>query len=180
MPKKRNILLGICGGIAAYKTCELTRALVKSGYEVKCIMSPEAEYFIAPLTLSYLSGNKVYTDMFELPDEMSPHHVSLADWADIIVVVPATAHMISKLAVGLADDLISCTILDTKAPVLICPAMHENMYKNQIIKENCSKLKARGFIFEGPKKGALLDRKKALGHLQDIDVIIKSIKKIIK
>lgn len=180
MVKEKNVILGGCGGIAAYKACDVIRTLKKEKFNVTCIMTEEATKFIAAHTLQYLSGNKTYIDIFDLPQEMDPAHISLAKKADIIIVIPATAHMIAKLSSGLSDCLLSCTILATEAEVLICPAMHESMYKKDVVQENIKKLKRRGFKFAGPRKGTLLSGKKGLGHLEKSDVIIKKIKDILK
>ena len=180
MVKEKNVILGVCGGIAAYKVCDIIRTLKKERFNVTCIMTEEATKFITPSTLQYLSGNKTYIDMFDLPEEVSPAHISLSEWADVIVIVPATAHMLAKLSSGLCDCLLSCAILATEAEILICPAMHESMYKKDVVQENIKKLRKRGFKFAGPEKGRLLSGEKGLGHLENLEAIVKHIKKIIK
>jgi phosphopantothenoylcysteine decarboxylase/phosphopantothenate--cysteine ligase len=141
-------------------------------------MTKEATALIQPELFCYLSQNKVYTDIFSANDTYDPNHIQLAQWADKIVIAPATANMIAKLSGGLCDDIISLTILSTKAKVLICPAMHEDMYKSKVVTENINTLKKRGYIFSGPIKGKLLNCKLAMGHLQDINQIFKSIKQL--
>jgi phosphopantothenoylcysteine decarboxylase / phosphopantothenate---cysteine ligase len=179
MKKNKNIILGVCGGIAAYKVCDLIRLLKKENYEVTCLMTEEAAKFITPHTLQYLSGNKVYLDLFDLPKRMDPAHVSLAAKAGLIVVIPATAHMIAKLSGGLADCILSCTVLASCAPILICPAMHEDMYKKEVVQENIKILKKRNFKFAGPRKGRLLSGEEGFGHLESLDEIFKKIKNLL-
>jgi len=180
MRKNKKVLIGVCGGIAAYKVCDLIRELKKQNFEVICIMTKEATKFITSDILQYLSGNKVYIDLFDLPNNLTPAHIYLSSWADIVVVIPATAHIIAKLSYGLGDCLLSCTILATRAPILICPAMHVNMYKNKIVQENIRRLRSKGFSFIGPKKGKLLNGKVASGHLEDVKVVINRIKDTIR
>ena len=178
MSKKNNIVVGICGGIAIYKACELVRLLKKNGYDVICLMTQEATKLIQPELFGYLSQNKVYIDIFSENDKFDPNHIQLAAWAEKIVIMPATAHMVAKLSSGLCDDIVALTVLSTKAKVLICPAMHENMYKNKVVTENISNLKKRGYKFSGPIKGKLLNNKLAMGHLQEISQIFKSLKQL--
>lgn len=180
MKKSKNIIIGVTGGIASYKTADLVRLLKKDNFDVTCVMTKEAVNFITPLTLQYLSGNKVYLDLFDLPEDSNPAHISLAKKADLIVVIPATAHTIAKLAYGLCDDLLSLTVLDSRAPVLICPAMHETMYNKEIVQNNIAALKKRGFHFIGPIKGALLSGREGLGRLENIQSIFKEIKRLVK
>ncbi len=141
-------------------------------------MTQEATRLIKPELFSYICENKVYIDIFSANDSYDPNHIKLASWADKIVIAPATAHMVAKLSAGLCDDIVSLTVLSTKAKVLICPAMHENMYKSKIVTENINILKKRGYKFSGPIKGNLLDRKLAMGHMQEINQIFKSLKQL--
>ncbi|MBN2396810.1 MAG: bifunctional phosphopantothenoylcysteine decarboxylase/phosphopantothenate--cysteine ligase CoaBC [Deltaproteobacteria bacterium] len=167
MLKDTKIVLGITGGIAAYKAAALTRELVKRGATVKVIMTMNATRFIAPLTLQTLSGNPVYTDMFSLSEEWDIHHISLAQAADIIVIAPATYNIIGKIASGIADDLLSTTVTATKAPVLICPAMNVNMYDNPILRDNMEKLASRGYLFMDAACGGLACKTEGAGRLPD-------------
>jgi len=178
--KVKNIILGITGSIAAYKACDLITALSKKGYNVICITTREAEEFITPLTLETLSGNKVYRDMFRLPEKREVVHVSLAQKADLIVICPATANIIAKLASGMCDDLLTSTVISSEAPVLIAPAMNDKMYKNSITQRNLRELKKAGHAFIGPVQGRLACGYAGLGHLADIDRIIKNVEKILK
>jgi phosphopantothenoylcysteine decarboxylase/phosphopantothenate--cysteine ligase len=179
MLKGKKIVLGITGGIAAYKSAELTRELIKRGAEVKVIMTANATKFITPLTLQTLSGNPVYTDMFSLIEEYEIGHISLADEADIIVIAPATANIIGKIASGLADDLLSTTVMATKAPVLICPAMNSNMYTNDIVKENMSKLASSNYFFIESAYGELACGAEGYGRLPPLDEVIEEIESIL-
>ena len=176
---KREILLGITGGIAAYKACDIINRLRKLGYRITVVMTAEAHHFITPLTLQSLSGNKVFSDMFAPPTEWEPVHISLAQKAHLVVVAPCSANLIGKLASGICDDLLTCTILATKAKILLVPAMNENMYKNSIVQENVVKLQKRGYAFIGPIKGHLVCGTEGIGHLAVVDDIVKMVKKLL-
>jgi len=165
------VVLGITGSIAAYKAADLASSLTQAGANVEVVMTKAAIEFITPLTFRNITGRPVVTEMFELASEYSVEHVALADAADIVVVAPATADIIAKLAVGIADDMLLCTVLATKAPVVIAPAMDVNMYENAITQENIAKLKARGFTFVGPAYGHLASGKKGWGRMIDVDEI---------
>ncbi|OGX27204.1 MAG: hypothetical protein A3D10_04890 [Omnitrophica WOR_2 bacterium RIFCSPHIGHO2_02_FULL_48_11] len=177
----KKIVLGVTGSIAAYKSADLVRRLQEKGYEVTVIMTAEAERFISALTLASLSGKKVYRDMFE-GDGSAWHmsHIELGQKADVLLIAPATANMIGKLAGGLADDLLSCTALATKAKILIAPAMNEDMYQNKIVQENCVKLKKYGVEFVPPVVGKLACGIVGEGHLADLEDIIKAVEKAAK
>ena len=178
--KAKNIVLGITGSIAAYKACDLITALSKKGYNVICITTPEAEEFITPLTLETLSGNKAYRDMFCLPEKREAAHISLAQKADLIVLCPATANIIAKLAAGICDDLLTSTVISSEAPALIAPAMNDKMYKNTITQRNLRELKKAGHAFIGPVRGHLACGYEGLGHLADIGQIVKRVEKVLK
>jgi len=172
MLKDKKIILGITGGIAAYKAAELTRALVKKGAQVKVVMTRNAQEFITPLTLQTLSNNPVYTEMFALVESSEIGHISLADFADLVIVAPATANIIGKVACGLADDLLSTIIMATKAPVMFCPAMNTNMYSNEIVRANIVKLAYEGCYFVEPASGELACGTWGSGRLAEIEDII--------
>ncbi|MDI6640827.1 MAG: flavoprotein [Elusimicrobiota bacterium] len=177
LQKKRlnkNILIGICGSIAAYKVCDLIRILKENNFEVKCILTEEGEKFITPLTLQTLTCNPVYTELF-VSQNFQPEHISVADWADIVVIAPATANIIAHIAAGFADKLLSCVVLATKAPVLICPAMNSNMWLNPITQENVKKLQKLGYRFLGPDKGELVCGRKGIGRLISVDKIFQEL-----
>ena len=176
----KTVLLGVTGSIAAYKACEITGLLKKEGFDVKVIMTEEGREFIAPLTLQTLSQNKVMTDMFELPEEWNPVHTALALEADLILIAPATASVIAKIAAGICDDMLTCTVFATAAPVLIAPAMNEKMYKHTITQENIKKLKRCGYVFVGPIKGRLACGCEDIGHIADLKDILKEAKRLLR
>jgi phosphopantothenoylcysteine decarboxylase/phosphopantothenate--cysteine ligase len=173
-----NILLGVCGGIAAYKSAYLASLLFKESFDVKTVMTGAAVKFVAPLTFRALTNNRVYTDLFD--EEISQNHTSLSRWADMIVVAPATASTIAKIAGGFADDLLSAVILDYTGPVFLCPAMHENMWNNPAVRENVNKLTQRSFHIIGPETGDLAGGKKGIGRMTEPQDILTRIKDIIK
>ena len=178
--KQKTIILGVTGSIAAYKACDLVSRLKKKGHDVICIMTREAEEFITPLTLETLSENAAYGDMFRLPEKRSAVHVSLAKKADLIVIAPATANIIGRLASGICDDLLTSTVISSVSPILIAPAMNDNMYKHKITQRNIQELKRIGYKFIDPIRGHLACGYVGIGHLADLGQIIKEIDKILK
>ncbi len=178
--KYKNVVIGVTASIAAYKSCDIIRHLKKIGCDTKVIMSPDAGRFITPLTLQTISCNEVVTDMFRVGEKWDIYHTSLAEWADIILVAPATADMISKLACGLANCALSATILASKADVLIAPAMNENMYTHKAIQGNINKLKSFGYGFISPKRGYLACGYEGIGHIADTSDIIKTVKRMLR
>ena len=179
MLKNKKIVLGITGGIAAYKAAELTRALIKEGANVKVIMTKSATEFITPLTMQTLSQNQVYTDMFVSADEYDMAHITLAEFADAFVIAPATANIIGKIASGIGDDLLSTTIMAQARPTLICPAMNDKMLSNPIVKENINKLKKNGYVIMDSTEGELACKTKGKGRLPEITEIIEKIKTLL-
>lgn len=165
------IVLGVTGGIAAYKAAELLRLFVKAGADVHVLMTESARHFVTPLTFQTLSGNPVHTDLFSLIEEQEIGHISLADRADLLVIAPATANAIGKIANGIADDLLTTTIMATKAPVLIAPAMNSNMYCNPLYRLNEDRLREHGYHFVDPVKGMLACGWEGEGKLQDPSII---------
>lgn len=155
MLKNKQIILGVSGGIAAYKAVELLRLLTKAGADVHVIMTRSAQEFVTPLTFQTLSANPVHTELFNLIAEREIGHIALADRADLFIIAPATANVIGKIASGIADDMLTTTVMATKAPVLIAPAMNVNMYTNPLYKDNEDKLRRYGYLFVPPEKGAL-------------------------
>jgi phosphopantothenoylcysteine decarboxylase/phosphopantothenate--cysteine ligase len=151
----KTIILGVTGGIAAYKAVELLRLLTKAGATVHVIMTRAATEFVTPLTFQTLSMNPVHTEIFSLITEQEIGHISLADRADLFIIAPATANFIAKVANGIADDLLTTTVMATKAPVLIAPAMNVNMYENPLYRENEEKLRKHGYLFADPVSGSL-------------------------
>ena len=178
--KKGMIVLGITGSIAAYRACDIISGLRKEDIDVQAVLTKEAAEFITPLSIQTLSCNKVITDMFALPQEWDPVHTSLADKADLILIAPATANIIGKLACGICDDILSCVVFATKAPVLIAPAMNEKMYKHKIVQANIAKLKSAGYNFGGPIKGRLACGHVDIGHIANTNEIIKEAKRFLK
>jgi phosphopantothenoylcysteine decarboxylase / phosphopantothenate---cysteine ligase len=172
MLKNKVIVLGVSGGIAAYKAADLASKLAQAGATVKVVMTWEATQLVQPLTFQALTGNPVVTDMFEPAPLSAITHVSLADEADIVAIVPATANIIAKMAAGIADDILTCTVLATKAPIVIAPAMHNNMYVNPVTQENIAKLKARGFTMIPAAHGRLASGSIGYGRLPEITEIM--------
>lgn len=175
--KDKNIIVGVTGGIAAYKSCELVRGLIKKDASVQVVMTKNATEFITPLTLQTLSGKKVAINTFDLEWESEIGHITLADNADLIVVAPATASFIGKVANGIADSLLSTIILATKAPIILCPAMNVNMYGNPAVQENIEILRSRGLFVIEPGEGDLACGWEGKGRLPDIEVIMHEIER---
>jgi len=179
MLANKTIVLGITGGIAAYKAADIASKLTQAGARVDAVMTESATRFIAPLTLRSLTGRPVITSMWELNSEFSIEHVALAEAADIVAIVPATANILAKLAAGISDDMITCTVLATKAPVVVAPAMNVNMFENTVTQDNLAKLKARGFTIVDPAYGRLASGKMGLGRLAETETIIGTIKQVL-
>lgn len=176
--RKKNVVLGITGSIAAYKAAELTSMLVKNNYEVYVIMTQAATKFVTPLTLQTLSQHRVNIDMFETPQNWEIGHISLAQRADVVLIAPATANFIAKLAAGLADDLLSATVLATKAPVVIAPAMNVGMYENPIFQRSMCYLKKEGYYFVEPEEGKLACGTSGKGRLASLEKIVAVVDRI--
>lgn len=155
MLKGKKIVMGVTGGIAAYKACELVSRLKKLNADVHVIMTDSAAKFVTPLTFQSLSLNQVAVDMFDGPRYWEIEHISLAKLADVLVIAPATANIIGKLAVGIADDMLSTTVMATKAQVIIAPAMNTNMYENPVLQKNIRILKEFGYSIISPEEGRL-------------------------
>mgnify|MGYP003785965183 CR=1 FL=1 len=178
MFKNLNIVIGVTGGIACYKVCGIINYLKKEGANIDVIMTKNATNFITPLTLETLSNNKVVVDMFENKTNYNVEHISLAKKADLLLVVPATANIIGKVANGIADDMLSTVIMATKAKVVFAPAMNDAMYENKIVQDNIEKLKKYGYKFIEPDVGALACGYQAIGKLANKEKIIKTLKKV--
>ena len=155
MLKGKKIVLGVTGGIAVYKAVDLVSRLRKKGVEVRVVMTEHAQQFVTPLTFKEISGNKVATSMWDSNQEYNVEHIALANWADAFLVAPATANIIAKMAHGLADDLLSTTLLAAQAPIIVCPAMNTGMYENPITQANIQKLKDYGMTIMPPASGYL-------------------------
>ncbi len=174
MLKGKTIVLGVSGGIAAYKAVELLRLLVKGGAEVHVVMTKGATEFVTPLTFQTLSGNPVHTELFNLITEQEIGHISLADRADLFIIAPATANVIGKIAGGIADDLLTTTVMATKAPVLLAPAMNVNMYENPLYRENEEKLRRHGYLFAEPVSGFLACGWEGKGKMQEPALVMEA------
>ena len=172
----KSILLGLSGGIASYKGAELVRALVKDNARVRVIMTRGAQEFVTPLTLQTLSGSPVATDTFDLTQESEIGHIQLADSADVLVVAPATANVIAKLAHGIADDLLTTVALATRAPIVVAPAMNVNMYRNPVVQENLERLRRRGVRLVAPEEGLLACGYDGPGRLASELALLEGIK----
>ena len=177
-----NILLGVTGSIAAYKAADITSRLTKLGHNVDVVLTESGSRIITPITLQTLSKNKVYTDMFEeiTPNEVK--HISLAKKADVVLIAPATANIIGKIANGIADDFLSTVVMEAAnhTPVYIAPAMNTNMYENPIVQDNIKKLKSFGYRFIEPKESLLACGDLGRGALADVDEIVEIIEGSIK
>jgi len=171
----KNVVVGVCGGIAAYKVVEVVSRLKKLSAEVDVIMTEHAGQFVNPLTFRSISRNPVVTDMFETPGSWDIKHISLAEKADLILVAPATANIIGKVANGIADDMLTTTIMASKAPVVFVPAMNTNMYENAIFQDNMSRLKALGYAFIEPDTGGLACGTSGKGRLPEPERIVDEV-----
>lgn len=178
MKKKKEIVLGVCGSVAVYKSCDMVRRLKEKGFNLSVVMTEEARQFVSPLLFQSLSANKVYVGMFETPEGWDIEHVSLAEKADAVLIAPATANVIAKIAAGICDDLLTCVVSATRAPVLICPAMNENMYLNRVTQANIKKLRDFGYRFVEPKTGTLACGKRGRGCLADVEAIVSEVQKL--
>jgi len=178
--KIQRIILGVTGSIAAYRSADIVRGLIEKGLRVSVVMTKAAENFITPLTLSSLSREKVYTSMFNDSMDGNMIHIELASKADALLIAPATADIIGKLANGLADDLLTSIALGTKAPILLAPAMNTEMYQNKIVQDNCEKLKKYGMKFIDPVMGKLACGVVGEGHIADQQTIIKAVLQSLK
>ncbi len=176
---KKTVILGVTGGIAVYKAVDLASRLTKLGIKVKTVMTESATKFVTPLTFRSITGQQVITNLWELNTESSISHIGLAEAADAVVIVPATANTIAKLASGIPDDMLSCIVLATKAPVLLAPAMNVNMFENKITQENIAKLIARDFTIINPAYGRLASGRIGMGRLADLDEIAGKIQQIL-
>ena len=169
--KKPCVVLGVTGGIAVYKACELLRLLQKRGIDVFVVMTQNACRFVAPLTFETLSGHPVAVDTFDRPQTWEVEHIALAKRADLFLIAPATANIIGKMACGIADDMLSTTVMATRAPVLVAPAMNTGMWENAAVQQNVKTLRARGVEIVAPVSGHLACGDNGAGKLEDVVVI---------
>lgn len=171
--KKPCVVLGVTGGIAVYKACELLRLLQKRGIDVFVVMTQNACRFVAPLTFETLSGHPVAVDTFDRPQTWEVEHIALAKRADLFLIAPATANIMGKMACGIADDMLSTTVMATRAPVLVAPAMNTGMWENAAVQQNVKTLRARGVEIVAPVSGHLACGDSGAGKLEDVAVIAK-------
>lgn len=169
--KKPCVVLGVTGGIAVYKACELLRLLQKRGIDVFVVMTQNACRFVAPLTFETLSGHPVAVDTFDRPQTWEVEHIALAKRADLFLIAPATANIMGKMACGIADDMLSTTVMATRAPVLVAPAMNTGMWENAAVQQNVRTLRARGVEIVAPVSGHLACGDSGAGKLEDVAVI---------
>jgi phosphopantothenoylcysteine synthetase/decarboxylase len=179
-PRKPCIVLGVTGSIAAYKAAELVRLMMRKGWDVSVVMTSGAMEFVTPLTFQTLSRNTVGTGLFDEKEGWHPEHISYADRADLLVIAPCTANVIAKLAQGLADDLLTCTALATRAPVLVAPAMNDGMWCHPATRANVELLQSRGVSFVDVGVGELACEREGAGRLAELDVILMKAEAILK
>jgi phosphopantothenoylcysteine decarboxylase/phosphopantothenate--cysteine ligase len=172
-PASKKIIIGITGGIAAYKTLSLIRLFKKAGHEVKVVITQNGLQFVTPLTLETLSQNAVYSDCFARNEPFSVEHISHADWADVVIVAPASANIIGKFANGIADDALSTLLLAVKKPIFIAPAMNVNMYENEAVQRNIEQLKKQSCHFIDPTEGELACGISAKGRMEEPEKIFE-------
>lgn len=177
---EKKVLLGVTGSIAAYKSAEIVRRLIEEGVDVTVVMTESAARFITPLTLRTLSKNQVYCSLFQGMDSWEVKHVALAEECDLLLIAPATANIIGKLAHGLADDLLSTVAISVQSPIVIAPAMNDLMYENPVVRDNLKLLKKRGYKIIEPEEGKLADGKIGKGRLADVKAIINEVKLLLR
>src|SRR5438105_8043823 len=178
--KGREIIVAVCGGIAAYKVADVVSKLVQLGAGVTVVMTAEAQHFVTPLTFEALSGRKVRTSTWDLVDSSDPQHISLTERADRMRVAPATNNVIAKIAHGLCDDLVSLMVCAAACPVIFAPAMNDRMWAHPIAQENVAKLKAAGYRFIGPEEGWLACRNVGAGRLSEPAKLVDEITAIME
>lgn len=178
MLKGRRVILGVTGGIAAYKAADLTSKLVAGGAEVRCVLTESATRFVTPLTFQSLSGNPVAVDAFDRSADAYPH-LALAEWGEVLVVAPATANILGKAAAGIADDVLTTTLLSFPGPALFAPAMNVKMWAHPAVAENVETLLARGANFVGPERGRLACGQVGVGRMAEVPAIIEAIGNIL-
>jgi phosphopantothenoylcysteine synthetase/decarboxylase len=177
--RKKNIVLGVGGSIACYKAADLTSRLVQGEFEVHVVMTHSATEFVAPITFQTLSRNPVTTGIFDEKESWHPGHIALADNADLLLIAPATANLLAKLACGIADDALTSIALATRAPLIIAPAMNGKMWLHPATQENVERLKSRGALFVGPAAGLLACGYEGIGRLWEVAGILEEVKNLL-
>lgn len=175
----KEIIVAVCGGIACYKAAEIVSRLVQHGAGVTVCMTESARKFVGPLTFEALSGRKVRTDSFDLPDSADPQHIALTERADLMLVAPATANLIAKVACGICDELVSLMVCAAACPVVFAPAMNTRMWANPICQENVQKLGRLGYRFIGPEEGWLACRNVGKGRMSEAETIVENLVKLL-
>src|SRR5688572_7618288 len=175
----REIVVGVCGGIAAYKVADVVSKLVQAGAGVTVVMTAEAQKFVTPLTFEALSGRTVRTSTFDLVDTGDPQHIGLTEKADLMLVAPATANVIAKVAHGLCDDLVSLMVAASACPVVFAPAMNNRMWEHPVAQENVAKLQAIGYRFIGPEPGWLACRNVGVGRMSEPGKIVEEVSRML-
>ena len=170
--KAREIVVGVSGSIAAYKAAEVVSGLVQRGAGVSVVMTREAAHFIGPLTFQTLTQRRTFLDPFDPEAVLDPTHITLTDKAELVLLAPATANLIGKIAHGIGDDMLTSLMLAVNCPVLLAPAMNDRMWENPVVQENVTLLKGRGFRILEPEEGFLAERKHAVGRLADPEKIL--------
>ncbi len=178
--KGKTILHVLTGSIAAYKSGDLVQLFRSEGARPVCVLTEGAKQFVTPVTLRALSGEMVYDDLFTRETPFDVLHTSLAEEADVVLISPASANFIARLAVGLADDLASCIVLATQKPVILVPAMNDNMYNHPLTQENLQKLKKIGYSIIDPEHGHLVCGKEAIGHIASNEAILSFVQQKLK
>ncbi len=176
----KNILLGVTGSISAYRACDLITDLRESGFAVRVVMTRDAHHFVTPLVLQSFSGQEVVDDFFSVPGRTKPIHIELAKESDLILVAPASADVIAKIAHGLADDCLTCTVLASTSPLVVAPAMNEKMYENKFTQENLKRLKGNGAVIVDPIRGHLVCSDVGMGHLAENKSIVQAVQACLK
>ncbi len=176
---KKDIFLGVTASISAYRACDIITDLREAGLRVTVAMTRDAHHFITPLALQSFAGREVIEDFFSVPGRVKPIHIELAKQSDLILVCPASADIIAKLAHGFADDVLTCTALASTAPLVIAPAMNEKMYYNKFTQENLKRLKDNGATIVDPIKGHLVCSDQGMGHLAENASILQAVKKLL-
>ncbi len=180
MDEKREILVGVTGSIAAFKAAQLVSDLVREGWGVTVIMTQCAREFITPLTFASLTRRAVVSEMFSDSEQRIPQHIALADLAELLVIAPATANVVAKLAAGIADDILTCTALTMGSPIVVAPAMNDRMYANPIFQENLEKLRKHGMTVVEPGTGRLACGAYGKGRMADLENIKLAIRKALE
>jgi phosphopantothenoylcysteine decarboxylase/phosphopantothenate--cysteine ligase len=178
--KGKKIVLGVTGSIAAYKAAVLASKLVQAGAEVRAVLTRSAASFVGPLTFQTLTGHPVMIEMLEPPKEFNPSHIAPSEWADAIVIAPATANIMGKVACGIVDELVVGIVLATSAPVVVAPAMNDTMWNHPVIRANVAKLNQLGYHLVGPGEGWLACGRRGVGRMAEPQAILEAVREILK